>query len=270
MLVKQTASEPLVSGMIDSHFHALAMREKGLDPVESLERCFQGGFEAALDVAVDTEDFDERRTLLAPFERVFLTAGLSPFHAGSPGLADRLRLLEKQIASPRVVAVGEIGLDRHWDYGTPEEQRALFVAQLEIAAAAGLPIVVHNREADRELLDLIEAHRPPRGGIMHCYSSDYLTATRFIEMGFLISFAGNVTYKRSESIQEAARRLPATSLLLETDSPYLAPVPARGRPSHPALVAHTYAFVASLRGVAVEELVAQAASNFTRLFGIPK
>ncbi len=268
MLVKQTDSDPVLSGMIDSHFHALSMREKGLDPVESLERCFQGGFAAAVDVAVDTEGFEERLELLSPFERVFLTAGLSPFHAGSPGLIDRLRLLETQIVSPRVVAVGEIGLDRHWDYGTPEEQRDLFVAQLELAAGAGLPIVVHNRESDRELVSLIEGHRPPEGGIMHCYSSDYPTAARFVDLGFLISFAGNVTYKRSEAMQEAARRLPAASLLMETDSPYLAPVPERGRPCQPALVAHTYAFVANLRRMAVEELVAQVRSNFSRFFGI--
>ena len=268
MLVKQTDFAALLPGMIDSHFHALSMREKGLDPVESLSGCFQNGFAAALDVAVDAEDFEERRMLLAPFERVLLTAGISPFHAGSPELTDRLRLLERQISSPRVIAVGEIGLDRHWDYGTPEEQRDLFVAQVEIAIGAGLPIVVHNREADRELLSLIEGHRPPKGGIMHCYSSDYPTAVRFVDLGFLISFAGNVTYKHSEAIQEAARRLPAASLLVETDSPYLAPVPERGRPCHPALVAHTYAFVAGLRGVAVDELVALVGSNFSRLFGV--
>jgi len=267
MLVKQTVFEALLPGMIDSHFHALSMREKGLDPDELLSRCFQGGFAAALDVAVDTNDFEERCTLLAPFKRVFLTAGISPFHAGSSGLTDRLHLLEKQISSPRVIAVGEIGLDRHWDYGTPEEQRDLFVVQMEIAIGTGLPIVVHNREADRELVSLIEGHRPPKGGIMHCYSSDYPTAVRFVDMGFLISFAGNVTYKRSEAIQETARRLPAESLLVETDSPYLAPVPERGRPCHPALVAHTYAFVADLRGMAVDELVAHVGSNFSRLFG---
>ncbi len=272
MLVKQTDSDPVLSGMIDSHFHALSMREKGLDPVESLERCFQGGFAAAVDVAVDTEGFEERLELLSPFERVFLTAGLSPFHAGSPGLIDRLRLLETQIVSPRVVAVGEIGLDRHWDYGTPEEQRDLFVAQLELAAGAGLPIVVHNRESDRELVSLIEGHRPPEGGIMHCYSSDYPTAAMKardqVRLDTLRSAISGFTYKRSEAMQEAARRLPAASLLMETDSPYLAPVPERGRPCHPALVAHTYAFVANLRRMAVEELVAQVRSNFSRFFGI--
>ncbi len=252
--------------MIDSHFHALSLREKGLDPVELLARCFQEGFRAALDVAVDTDDFEERRALLAPFTGVFLTAGISPFRAGSPEIGGRLQRLEAQLASPRVLAVGEIGIDRHWNYGTPEGQRELFTAQVEMAAAAGLPIVVHNRAADGELLGLLSERRPPRGGIMHCFSSDYPAALQFIERGFLISFAGNVTYKGSEPIQEAARRIPGDSLLVETDSPYLAPLPHRGRPCDPSLVSQTYAFVAQLRGITIEELVERVWVNFSRLF----
>lgn len=253
--------------MVDSHFHSLSMREKGIDPREHLTHCFERGFAAALDVAVDADLFDERRALLAPFERVYLTAGISPFAAGSEGLAERLQRVERQLAEPKVVAIGEIGLDRHWNYGTPEAQRSLLTAQLEMAERSRLPVVIHNREADSELLEAIRTHRPPRGGVMHCFSSDFAAASRFIDLGFLISFAGNVTYKRSDPIQETARRIPAEAVLIETDSPYLAPVPARGRAGSPALVAYTYAFVAGLRGIEVEELVARVRANFFGLVG---
>ncbi len=248
------------------------MRAKGLHPETLLDWCFSGGMSSALDVSVNPKDFEERRRLTDRFPQLRLTAGIYPSEsnriAADPAYKTELfSMLREQLADPLVVAVGEIGLDGYHDYAPLEAQASLLREQLDLAAEYHLPVVIHNRECDGPTLDALSSAALERGGVMHCFSSDYAAAKKFADLGFFISFAGNLTFKSSQTLQEAARKLPIDLLLLETDSPYLAPVPARGRPNHPGYIGHTYEFLAELRGEPVERIVAAVAANFERFVG---
>jgi TatD DNase family protein len=215
---------------------------------------------------------------------IFASAGIHPqeaAHADSTAL-DRLAALARR---PRCIAVGEIGLDYyHIENPDPEVQRQAFVAQMEIAASARKPILIHCRTSElatpaakqrfgpadawADLLELVARHWAPHGigGIMHCFSGTVEHARRSLELGFHLSFAGNLTYPAASAIRDAARSAPADRILVETDAPFLSPIPHRGQRNEPALVAHTAAFLAELRGTTPEELAALTTANFRRLF----
>ncbi len=263
----------ILRGMIDSHFHSLEMAREGLDPKAVLASCFESGLATALDVATTPENLSERRHLTGMFPGIFYSAGYYPSEtarfAGSKEAAGRMMdTLERELRNERSIAVGEIGLDEYHDYAPVESQLLLLRAQLEVAQRERLPVIIHNRNSDRLTYEALRSAGLEQGGVMHCFSSDYENARRFIDLGFLISFAGNVTFKNAPDLQETARRLPAESLLVETDSPYLAPVPVRGKRNHPGYVGYTYEFVAQLKGMAVEDLVEQVSQNFLQLFRI--
>lgn len=243
----------LIPGMIDSHFHYLEMLKKGLDPHALLTECFSAGMSAAVDIATNTANFEKRLEFAARFDNVFITAGLNPGKAEkeTEEIDEMLRTLEAQIRGAnghgRLIGVGETGLDWFWNYGTREKQISLFEAQVDLADKYSLPVIIHNREADEDVIRILETKKPAKGGIIHCFSSDYNFASSCIDLGFLISFAGNVTYKRNTVIQDAARRIPAASILAETDAPYLSPGKLRGLPGHPGFVSLTYNYLAELR-----------------------
>ena len=150
--------------------------------------------------------------------------------------------------------IGETGIDRYWNYGREGEMEELFRLHLRLADELDLPVVVHSRDADSETAGILRDHCPSRKGIIHCFSSDTAAARTFLDLGFMISFAGNVTYKANEELRKAAAYVPLDRILLETDSPYLSPVPLRGRPNTPASIVHTYTLVAGLRGLAPQQL----------------
>ena len=275
-----TAEPLLYPNTTDSHFHLLEMSRKGLDPGRLLSEAFAAGLVYALDIGISLEGFPER------FPGIRHTVGLSPAEAAKPvggsgasavqetdetfarRLSDMLTLLEAQAGSENVVGIGEIGLDFYWNYGTPERQTALFISQLELADRLNLPVVIHSRDADERMLAVLEAHAPRRGGVMHCFSSGPAEAEAFVGIGLYISFAGNLTYKRSDALKEAARIVPDDRLLVETDSPYLAPVPVRGRPNHPGLIGHTVRTLAELRNGRPAEIAELTTANFRALFGL--
>jgi TatD DNase family protein len=170
---------------------------------------------------------------------------------------------------PKVVAIGEIGLDYHYDFAPREIQRTVFIEQMRIARDAAKPIVIHTREAWEDTLSLLVEHWPATlGGIMHCFSGGPNEATRALDLGFYLSFGGIVTFPKSLDIQEAARHAPADRILIETDAPYLAPVPKRGKRNEPAFVVETARKLADLRSVSLESIAALTTSNFRRLFGL--
>jgi TatD DNase family protein len=216
--------------------------------------------------------------------QVLASAGIHPqeAHRATP---DALRKLEELVADPRCVAVGEIGLDYyHLDNPEVPVQHEAFVAQMRLAANAGKPILIHCRTSElatpaakekfgpadawEDLLRLIREHWTPSGlpGVMHCFSGNEEQARRSLDLGFYLSFAGNVTYPKSNVIQEVAKWAPGDRILLETDAPFLAPIPLRGERNEPAHVALTARFVAGLRRVSVEELGEQTTRNFRTLF----
>ena len=256
----------IIPGSVDSHFHTLVMEDKGLAPTEILHECFESGMAYGLDVSVSLEDFSERRARLAELDRVYLTAGLHPSNAGSVSFETKEPSLREALSRQQVVALGEIGLDWYRNHGTTQQQRDLFVSQIELANELRLPVVVHNRDATADILDVFAAHPPAEESVMHCFSADAEAAKRFLDLGFSISFGGNITYKQSEDIRRAAALTPDERLLVETDAPFLAPQVVRGKPNHPGFVGYTYEFLAELRGQSADTLAAAARANFERIF----
>jgi len=169
-----------------------------------------------------------------------------------------------------VIAWGEIGLDFYYDHSPRDVQREVFVRQIEKARELDLPVIIHSRDADDETVEILtgEYERGSFRGIMHCFGGTAQMAERLLEIGFLISFAGNVTFKKAENLREAARVVPLERLLIETDCPFLTPVPLRGRRNEPAFVAHTAHFLAELYGVETERLAERTARNFLEFFGL--
>lgn len=200
----------------------------------------------------------------AALPTVWATVGFHP-HDASRAEEDALACIAALTAHPRVLAVGEIGLDYYYDHSPRDVQRETFVWLLELARDASLPVVIHSRDAEDDTLRLLAEHAGDVDVVLHCFALPHRLA-EVMERGYYVSLAGNVTYKNAVALQEAARTVPDHLLLLETDAPYLAPVPHRGRPNTPDKVVDTYRFVAGLRGVSVEELAAQVRRNAQVVF----
>jgi TatD DNase family protein len=261
-----------MTGLVDTHCHLqlVAGREGAGAVGRSLEEAAAAGVEQVVCVGLDVEDSERCREIAEAHPGVFFTVGWHPHQRTSPDPA-QLRALEELLGHPRAVGVGEIGLDQHWRPGyheTPMEvQSRSFHLMLELAREHALPAVVHDRESHAEVLRAIDAV-PGVRGVMHCMSGDASHARRALERGFLISFAGNVTYPRSEAVVAAAREVPPDGYVVETDSPFLSPVPLRGRPNRPAHLPATAAALARLRGCAPERVAGDTSRNARRLFAL--
>jgi len=268
--------------LIDSHCHL----DDYADLPQILANAREAGVGRLLAIGIgDGPDTMHRALDLAhAHPEIFATAGIHPQEAHR-ATADNLAKLGALVADPRCLAVGEIGLDYyHLDNPDIPTQQAAFIAQMKIAAAAGKPITIHCRTSElaipaakakyepadawEDLLRLIAEHWTPTGlpGIMHCFSGNEEQAARSLAAGFYLSFAGNVTYPKSTIIQAVAASAPADRILVETDAPFLAPIPLRGQTNEPAFVAHTARFVAELRGITTDELAALTTANFGALF----
>jgi TatD DNase family protein len=218
--------------VIDTHAHLTALD----DPEAAIERAAEAGVTRILTVGTDVADCRRALALADRHKGVFAILGIHPHEAGT-ATADDLAELRELLAHPKAVAVGETGLDWFREYASPDDQRRLFAAQLELAAELGKPVVIHTRAADDDTLAMLE---PFRGTVvLHCFSSPRMLPTA-LELGWFVSFAGNVTYKNATDLRLAAREVPLHSLLLETDCPYLAPQPVRGKRNEPAYVMHTF------------------------------
>jgi TatD DNase family protein len=249
--------------VIDSHTHVTSC---GDDADAVLRRARSAGVTRVVTIGSSRDEMAAATALAERHVDVHTTAGLHPH--GADDWDDALAAeIERHAAHPRVVAIGETGLDFFRNRAPRERQVEAFRGQLAIARRAGLPVVVHCREAEDDVVPLLADEGPPTV-VLHCFSMpdrlDEVTAR-----GWYVSFAGNVTYGNAVALQAAARRCPDDLLLLETDAPYLSPVPFRGRPNEPAHVIETLRFVAGLRGVDPAELAAQASANAVRAFGLP-
>jgi len=239
--------------VIDTHAHL------GDDAPEVLARARAAGVTRVIDVATTIA---AARTTLARVDEedgVYACLGVHPHEAAGPGDLDELREL---LAHPKAVAVGETGLDYYRDYAPRDAQAQLFDRQLALARELGKPVVIHTRAAEEDTHARLLQHDGVV--VLHCFSSPNLLDAA-LERGWYISFAGNVTYKNAYDLRAAARRVPADRLLAETDSPYLAPQPVRGKRNEPAYVAHTYDFLAELHGEAIR---AQIVANAEAVFGL--
>ncbi len=264
----------LYEGITDSHFHQLEMRKKDMDPENILEDCIGKGLSFALDISTNTETFEERMIFAEKYQEVYVSAGLSVGKADLSideidlRLSDLESQLKNNINNPKLRALGETGLDRYWNHGDIKRETYLFESQVILADKYSLPVIIHNREADSEILDVLEKHKPSRGGIIHCFSADWAFAERALDIGFMISFAGNLTYKKTDDMREVCRKVPSGSILIETDAPYLTPQKVRKYRNHPGFIGYTYELAAELRGVRTEELVLQVNNNLRKILAI--
>jgi TatD DNase family protein len=254
-------------GFVDTHCH-LDAQYFPEGPDAAMARAEAKGVTGFVVVGVG-HDLAPARAAVALAERrarTFAAVGIHPHDAVTytPDARHELALLA---AKPSVVAVGEIGLDYHYDHSPREVQRAAFAALIGLAREANKPIVVHTREAPADTLAILESEGAREvGGVIHCFSEDKAFAERALDLGFYVSFSGIVTFKKSVAIQEVAAWAPLDRILVETDSPYLAPVPYRGKPCEPAYVLETAKRAAELRGMPVEALAEATTANAERLF----
>jgi TatD DNase family protein len=248
--------------MIDSHTHLDLC-----DPpdTELVAEAVRAGVVKMLTVGTTGASCRAALAAAEAFPRVFAAVGRHPNYATGFDDAD-LAELRALAAHPRCVAIGETGLDYYRDYAPRADQERAFSAQIGLARETGKPLVIHTRAADEDTLAMLAAEGEGVSVVMHCFSMP-ARLEECVRRGYAVSFAGNVTYKNAADLAEAARRVPEERLLIETDAPYLTPVPVRKHPNQPAFVAHTAAFIADLRGVSVEELGATVEANGARLFG---
>lgn len=251
---------------IDSHCH---LNYKGLVEEQDavLARARAAGVATMLNISTREREWDD---VIATAERapdVWATIGIHPHEADAHPDVDTAKLVAKA-AHPRVIGIGETGLDYYYDHSDRDRQQASFRAHIAAARETGLPLIVHTRDAEDDTAAIMaeEMGKGAYPGVIHCFTASGDFADKALDFGFYISISGIVTFKNARDLQETAARLPADRLLIETDSPFLAPVPHRGKSCEPAFVADTARFLADLRGVTVEELGAQTSRNFHALF----
>ncbi|HEX8129320.1 MAG TPA: TatD family hydrolase [Pyrinomonadaceae bacterium] len=259
---------------VDSHAH-IDGTEFDADRDEVVARAREAGVVAILNVGTGDPhgtDLERAVRVAEQYEGVYAAVGVHPHDARlfDDGAAGRVYELAR--SSERVIAWGEIGLDYHYDNSPREVQREVFARQLRMARALNLPVIIHSREADAETVEILRAEwdGAGRGGIMHCFGGGYEMAAGVLELGFMISFAGNVTFKKAEALRDVARRVPVERLLVETDCPFLTPVPFRGRRNEPARVVETARCLAELHGVEVAEFGRITTGNFQRFFNLSR
>jgi TatD DNase family protein len=258
----------------DTHAHLAMLASRGIPAETRIPELFGLGFDGIIDVGTEAGDLAGRIRGFGHLEKVRFSAGIWPSPEAITAREEGIRRLERELeaAPPRlVVAIGECGLDRH--HNTRESGRAggeegeLLEMQLDLARRRGLPVIIHSREAAAETAAVL-AKYPGLPGVIHCFSYGKAEATRFLDLGYHISFAGNLTYKNAHPLREALPRIPPDRLLLETDAPYLAPMPHRGQSAEPGMVAETYALAAELRNTTQEDLIRQIRKNILNLFGV--
>jgi TatD DNase family protein len=257
--------------MIDSHCH-LAGEEFSGDLAAVVDRAQQAGVRTALCIlsAGDTAEQERASRVREAWPAVRFAAGVHPHHAGdfAGRVGDACDTVRRAAREHRACAIGEIGLDYHYDFSPRDIQREVFRAQVEVALDLGLPVIIHTREATEDTFGILrETGAGKLRGVFHCFTGDAAMAHAAFEIDFYLSFAGIVTFPRAESIRAAARITPLDRVLAETDAPYLAPVPHRGMRNEPAYVAQVIARLADVRSTPTADLAGQVSSNFESLFG---
>lgn len=247
--------------LVDSHCHLNYLD----DPLARIADARAAGVDAMLCIGVDQAHIGEVLDLARTEPDVWATVGQHPDAAGAP-----LDWIEPLLTAPRVVGIGETGLD-YFHAEDPEvraRQRTSFEHHLDLAGRHTLPVVVHTRAAEADTLDLMRAYSDVTG-VLHCFTESWEMAAAALDLGYYISLSGIVTFRNGANVREVARRVPRDRLLIETDAPWLAPVPHRGRENQPAYVRETALRLAEIRGVTLEEVAAQTSANFRRLFSVP-
>ncbi len=252
--------------LVDSHCH---LNYEGLieDQAAVLDRARAAGVATMLNISTREREWEAIIGVAERESDVWASVGIHPHEADDHGHIDTAKLLAVA-AHPRVIGIGETGLDYYYDHSDRTQQQTSFRAHIAASRETGLPIIVHTRDAEEDTAAILreEMGKGAFAGVIHCFTASDAFADIALELGFYISISGIVTFKNAKALQETASRIPGDRLLVETDSPFLAPVPHRGRPCEPAFVADTARFLASLRGEALEDLAAMTSRNFFNLF----
>jgi TatD DNase family protein len=275
------AEEPMK--FIDSHFHTQFTLQKGVNVFSFLDESPSNGFQGGIDIGCTHDDMPQRAQLLEPYPQILLSAAMGPWEAGASEakgadpdfeysefksteqILKELEILKGYIDEYMPAFIGEIGLDYYWDYGTREKQKLIFETQMKWANEKGLCVLIHDRDADEDVMDTIRRMGPDKGGVIHCFDGNEDLMKTALEHDYYISFAGNLTFRKNTELRERILQVPRNRLLLETDSPYLTPVPHRGRTNSPEYIIHTYNRAAEILGMDVNELGEIVTENFISL-----
>lgn len=253
--------------IFDSHAHVDDMAFND-DREDVINHAFAGGVTRILNPGADIESSLRAIDVAEKHPGIYAAVGVHP-HDAKDVPANYLDLLKDMTKSPKVVAIGEIGLDYHYDHSPRDVQKKVFVEQIALAKQLALPIIIHDRESHGDILDIIKQENAGvNGGVLHCFSGSAEFAMECIRLGFHISIAGPITFKNSKKTAEVVERIPLDRLLIETDCPYLAPEPYRGKRNEPLFVKYTAARIAEIRGVSVDEICRITCENAINLFNI--
>ncbi len=256
---------------IDSHCH-IDGEQFDADREEVIGRALDAGVRAMLNIGTGTpkeDSFEKTVELAETHENIFASVGIHPHDAVEYGEDVEMRLKRLTQKSKKVIAWGEIGLDFYYEHSPREVQEKVFRRQINVARELDLPIIIHSRDADDLTVEILReecTYQDFRGGIMHCFGGTPEMAEKLMEIGFLISFAGNVTFKKAENLRDSARVVPLENLLIETDCPYLTPIPFRGKRNEPARVVETAKFLADFYEIELEKLANHTTENFLAFF----
>ena len=257
--------------LVDSHCHLdrldLAAHDGSLDAALAAARA--RGVQHFLCIGVSADNAGAVKSLAERYADVDCSVGVHPLDL-EQGEAPALDWLLGELNHPHVVAIGETGLDYHYEPEAAELQQQSFRLHLEAAKITGKPVIVHTREARADTLSLLREAALPQAGVLHCFTEDWEMAKAALDIGFYISLSGIVTFRNADALREVARKVPADRLLVETDAPYLAPIPHRGKPNLPQYVREVAEFLAMVRGERFEDLAAQTTANFKRLFPLAR
>ena len=250
--------------LIDSHAHLVSLENLS----EVLERAKENNIGKIVSISSDIPSTEETITLAERNSFIFATTGVHP-HSADQTNEEVLKRLDQFAKHEKVVAIGETGLDYFYMNSEKEVQIDSFVEHIHLGRKHNLPVIIHVREADENMVEILKKERAANlPGVIHCFTGNYDTAVKYLDLGYYISFSGIVTFKRSEELREAAKKIPANKILIETDSPYLAPVPHRGKPNEPSYVKHVADTLAEVRGITFDELADITKANAETLFRI--
>jgi TatD DNase family protein len=251
----------------DTHAHIGLINE---DPIEQLiivQEAKQAGVEHIVSICNNLHDFFQVYDNLSTATHVFHSIGVSPSEVSNPG-KNWEEKIEEGASYKRIIAIGEIGLDYYRKFGNKDSQIELFIRQLELAEKLNLPVIIHNREAGKDVLEILSQKLPSRGGVLHCYSEDWEYAQKALEYNLCISFAGNVTYRNARNLHETAKKMPLDRMLVESESPFMVPSAYRGKRNRPSYLPASVDFIAELREQPVEEVADTLYQNSLSFFEI--
>jgi len=251
----------------DTHAHIGLICEDPIEQLMVIQEARQASVTRLVSICNSLIDFVRIYDNLKSAANVYHAVGVSPSEVQNPG-RDWVQIIEQYAKSPRIVAIGEIGLDYYRKFGDKKSQIELFITQLDLAAKLSLPVIIHNRDAGKDVLDILKDRLPPRGGVLHCYSENAEYARKALELNLYFSFAGNLTYRNAKNLHETIEVLPVDRILIESESPFMVPSEYRGKRNMPKYLPITARFMAEMLGMDDEELGATLWENSNRFFGL--